>query len=82
MTLGSGIRDDTLREDDRFFRAVAQVREALHGEPVTGPGESSPGDDRRSGDDPLAPDETTTIPVRILARGSIPRSCCPRSPSA
>ena len=31
-----GERDDTLREDDAFFRGVAQVREALHGTPVTG----------------------------------------------
>ena len=31
-----GERDDALREDDAFFRGVAQVREALHGVPVTG----------------------------------------------
>ena len=36
VALGTGVRDDTLREDDLFFRAVAQVREALHGEPVSG----------------------------------------------
>jgi NitT/TauT family transport system ATP-binding protein len=33
---GPAERDDSLREDDAFFRAVAQVREALHGVPVTG----------------------------------------------
>ena len=27
-------RDEALREDDRFFRAVAQVRESLHGVPA------------------------------------------------
>jgi len=33
----TGPRDDALREDDRFFHAVAQVREALHGSPVASP---------------------------------------------
>ena len=32
--LGEGVREDTLREDDAFFHAVARVREALHGVPV------------------------------------------------
>jgi len=36
VALGPGVRDDALREDDLFFRAVAQVREALHGVPVSG----------------------------------------------
>ena len=33
---GPAERDDSLREDDAFFHAVAQVREALHGVPVAG----------------------------------------------
>ena len=33
---GPAERDDSLREDDAFFRAVAKVREALHGVPVGG----------------------------------------------
>ena len=33
---GPAERDDALREDDAFFRAVAKVREALHGVPVAG----------------------------------------------
>lgn len=33
---GPAERDDSLREDDAFFRAVAKVREALHGVPVAG----------------------------------------------
>jgi NitT/TauT family transport system ATP-binding protein len=36
VALGTGVRDDALREDDLFFRTVAQVREALHGVPVSG----------------------------------------------
>jgi NitT/TauT family transport system ATP-binding protein len=32
---GGGVREDALREDDRFFHAVARVRETLHGVPVT-----------------------------------------------
>jgi NitT/TauT family transport system ATP-binding protein len=35
--LGGESRDDALREDDRFFAAVAAVREALHGVPATKP---------------------------------------------
>ena len=31
-----GARNNALREDDAFFKGVAQVREALHGVPVTG----------------------------------------------
>jgi NitT/TauT family transport system ATP-binding protein len=41
VELGEGVRKDALREDDRFFRAVAQVREALHGTPVTAAGRES-----------------------------------------
>ena len=41
VDLGEGVREDALREDDRFFRAVAQVREALHGLPVTAAGRES-----------------------------------------
>jgi len=33
---GPAERDDSLREDDAFFHAVAKVREALHGVPVAG----------------------------------------------
>ncbi len=36
VSLGTGVRDDALREDDAFFHAVAQVREALHGVPTSG----------------------------------------------
>ncbi len=36
VSLGAGVRDDALREDDAFFHAVAQVREALHGVPTSG----------------------------------------------
>ncbi|MCU1407422.1 MAG: transporter ATP-binding protein [Glaciihabitans sp.] len=32
----AGQRDDALREDAQFFRAVSAVREALHGAPATG----------------------------------------------
>ena len=35
VALGAGVRDDALREDDAFFHAVAQVREALHGSPTS-----------------------------------------------
>ncbi len=38
VDLGEGVREDALREDDRFFRSVAKVREALHGVPVTAAG--------------------------------------------
>jgi NitT/TauT family transport system ATP-binding protein len=41
VELGDGVREDALREDDRFFRAVARVREALHGTPVTPAGRES-----------------------------------------
>jgi len=41
IDLGGGVRADALREDDRFFRAVARVREALHGVPVTAAGRES-----------------------------------------
>jgi NitT/TauT family transport system ATP-binding protein len=41
VDLGEGVREDALREDDRFFRAVARVREALHGMPVTPAGRES-----------------------------------------
>ena len=41
VDLGGGVRADALREDDRFFRAVARVREALHGVPVTAAGRES-----------------------------------------
>ena len=34
VELGTGVREDALREDDAFFHAVARVREALHGAPV------------------------------------------------
>ena len=33
---GPAERDDSLREDEAFFRGVAKVREALHGVPVAG----------------------------------------------
>jgi len=33
---GPSERDDSLREDEAFFRGVAKVREALHGVPVAG----------------------------------------------
>jgi NitT/TauT family transport system ATP-binding protein len=35
---GQAQRDDTLREDEAFFRGVARVREALHGVATTAPG--------------------------------------------
>jgi NitT/TauT family transport system ATP-binding protein len=41
VDLGGGVREDALREDDRFFRAVARVREALHGVPITAAGRES-----------------------------------------
>jgi NitT/TauT family transport system ATP-binding protein len=41
VELGEAVREDLLREDDRFFHAVAQVREALHGTPVTPAGRES-----------------------------------------
>ncbi len=41
VDLGGGIREDALREDQRFFRAVARVREALHGAPVPAAGRES-----------------------------------------
>ncbi|HEV2929704.1 MAG TPA: ABC transporter ATP-binding protein [Propionibacteriaceae bacterium] len=41
VDLGGGVRVDALREDDRFFRAVARVREALHGVPVPTAGRES-----------------------------------------
>jgi NitT/TauT family transport system ATP-binding protein len=41
VELGEAVREDMLREDDRFFHAVAQVREALHGTPVTPAGRES-----------------------------------------
>jgi NitT/TauT family transport system ATP-binding protein len=41
VDLGEGLREDALREDDRFFRAVARVREALHGLPVPAAGRES-----------------------------------------
>jgi NitT/TauT family transport system ATP-binding protein len=41
VDLGEGVREDPLREDDRFFHAVARVREALHGTPVTPAGRES-----------------------------------------
>jgi NitT/TauT family transport system ATP-binding protein len=41
VDLGEGLREDPLREDDRFFHAVARVREALHGTPVTPAGRES-----------------------------------------
>ena len=42
VRIGSGERDEALREDNRFFRAVAQVRESLHGAPAA----NSRGEDR------------------------------------
>ena len=42
VRIGSGERDEALREDDRFFRVVAQVRESLHGVPAA----KSRGEDR------------------------------------
>src|ERR671912_46723 len=41
VELGTGVREDALREDDRFFHAVARVREALHGVPVSTAGRES-----------------------------------------
>ena len=41
VELGTGVREDALREDDRFFQAVARVREALHGVPVSTAGRES-----------------------------------------
>jgi NitT/TauT family transport system ATP-binding protein len=41
VELGERVREDALREDDRFFHAVARVREALHGTPVTPAGRES-----------------------------------------
>jgi NitT/TauT family transport system ATP-binding protein len=41
VELGTGVREDALREDDAFFRAVARVREALHGTPVPAVGRES-----------------------------------------
>jgi NitT/TauT family transport system ATP-binding protein len=41
LDLGDGVRDDALREDDRFFHGVAEVREALHGTPVPAGGRES-----------------------------------------
>jgi len=41
VELGTGVREDVLREDDAFFRAVARVREALHGTPVPATGRES-----------------------------------------
>ena len=41
VELGTGVREDALREDDAFFRAVARVREALHGTPVPAAGRES-----------------------------------------
>ena len=38
----TGVREDALREDDAFFHAVAQVREALHGVPVSTRGSGVP----------------------------------------
>ncbi len=46
VALGAGTRDDALREDDHFFRAVATVREALHG-PSTAAGSSARGVENR-----------------------------------
>jgi len=40
-------RDDALREDDAFFRSVAEVREALHGGPATGASTAARGVDTR-----------------------------------
>jgi NitT/TauT family transport system ATP-binding protein len=41
VELGTGVREDALREDDAFFHAVARVREALHGVPVSTAGRES-----------------------------------------
>ena len=41
VELGTGVREDALREHDAFFSAVAQVREALHGVPVPAAGRES-----------------------------------------
>ena len=41
VELGTGVREDVLREDDAFFRAVARVREALHGTPIPAAGRES-----------------------------------------
>jgi NitT/TauT family transport system ATP-binding protein len=41
VELGTGVREDALREDDAFFHAVARVREALHGVPVPASGRES-----------------------------------------
>jgi NitT/TauT family transport system ATP-binding protein len=38
VELGTGVREDALREHEAFFSAVAQVREALHGVPVPAAG--------------------------------------------
>ena len=41
VELGTGVREDALREDDAFFQAVARVRESLHGMPVSTAGRES-----------------------------------------